>query len=694
MKVYSADKIRNVVVLGHSGCGKSALMETALYLSGVLTRMGKADEGNTVSDYEAEEIRRQVSINASVIPVEWGGVKINFIDTPGFFDFTGEVRQALAVADLALIVISAKAGVEVGSEKAWELASDANIPKVVFLNNMDDENADFDTVVENMKEMFGKSIAPLQVPIKENNKLEGFVDAIKKEGRKFAGNKVENAPIPSGMEDAIDTIHSMLAEAVAESDEALMEKFFDDVPFTVDEIEKGLKSGLLDGSVTPVFCGTTTQNLGVNVLLDCIVQFAHSPAETMPEKAGKNPKTGEEVVRKSATSEPFSAFVFKTIADPYVGRLSLIKVLSGTLKKDMQMYNSAKDNMEKCGPIFVMRGKDQLAVDELQAGDIGALAKLSNVETFDTLSTKEAPIEYPKVKLPPSLMTMSVAPKSKGDEDKISQAFAKLLEEDKTLRFEINPETKQTVVHGVGDGHLDVLVNKLKNKYKLEIELSEPVVPFREMIKGKVKVQGKYKKQSGGSGQYGDVHIEFEPSHDNESAYVFEEKVFGGSVPRQYFPAVEKGIQENVKAGPLAGYPVVGLKATLVDGSYHAVDSSELAFKMATSMAFKDGFMQAKPTLLEPIVKASVTVPDEYTGDVMGDMNKRRGRILGMEKVGTKQVISAEVPMAEMFKYPTDLRSMTQGRGEFSMEFERYDEAPKDVQDKVIALRKAELEKK
>jgi len=341
-----------------------------------------------------------------------------------------------------------------------------------------------------------------------------------------------------------------------------------------------------------------------------------------------------------------------------------------------------------------MRGKDQVAVDELQAGDIGALAKLSNVESFDTLSTKEAPIEYPKVELPPSLMTMSVAPKSKGDEDKISQAFAKLLEEDKTLRFEINPETKQSVIHGIGDGHLDVLVNKLKNKYKLEVELTEPVVPFREMIKGKVKVQGKYKKQSGGSGQYGDVHIEFEPSGDTESDYVFEEKIFGGSVPRQYFPAVEKGIQENVKAGPLAGYPVVGIKATLVDGSYHAVDSSELAFKMATSMAFRDGFMQAKPTLLEPIVKAEVKVPDDYTGDVMGDMNKRRGRILGMEKVGTKQVISAEVPLAEMFKYPTDLRSMTQGRGEFSMEFERYDEAPKDVQDKVIALRKAELDKR
>ena len=342
MKVYSTDKIRNVVVIGHSGCGKSALMETSLFLTGVISRMGKADEGNTVSDYEAEEIRRQVSINASIIPVEWNGVKINFIDTPGFFDFTGEVRQALSVADLALIVVSAKSGVEVGSEKAWELATEAGIPKVVFLNNMDDENADFDAVVENMKEIFGKSIAPLQVPIKENNKLEGFVDAIKKEGKKFAGAKVEAAPIPAGMEDAIDTIHSMLAEAVAESDEELMEKFFADEPFTADEIEKGIRAGLLDGSVTPVFCGTTTQNLGVNVLLDCIVQFAHSPSETAPEKNGKNPKSGDDVVRKCAASEPFSAFVFKTIADPYVGRLSLIKVLSGTLKKIRKCITAEK----------------------------------------------------------------------------------------------------------------------------------------------------------------------------------------------------------------------------------------------------------------------------------------------------------------------------------------------------------------
>jgi len=694
MKVYSADNIRNVVVLGHSGSGKTTLMEAALNVTGITTRMGKVDEGNTISDYEAEEIRRRVSINASMIPIEWKDCKINFIDTPGFFDFAGEVKQALAVADLALILVSAKSGIEVGTEKAWEMATEAGIPKMIFVNNMDDENADFDRVVESMKDLFGKSIAPLQVPYKENGKFTGFVNAIKKEGRQFdASGQTQNGPIPSGMEDQVELMHSMIVEAVAETDEALMEKFFEDEPFTIDEIENGVKAGLLDSSVTPVFCGSATQTMGVRVLMDSIIRFAHGPNEFNPESKGINPKDGSEISFKCENGAQFSAFVFKTIADPYVGRLSLIKIMSGTLKKDLQLYNSKKDSSEKCGQISVMRGKEQIGVTELNAGDIGAIAKLSSAETMDTLCSKENPIQYADIVLPPSLMSMAVAPKTKGDEDKISQAFAKLLDEDKTLKFEVNPETKQSIVSGVGDSHLDVLVNKLKNKYKLEIELTDPIVPLREMIKGKIRVQGKYKKQSGGSGQYGDVHMEFEPSGDLTTSYVFEEKIFGGSVPRQYFPAVEKGIQESVKAGPLAGYPVVGLKAILVDGSYHAVDSSELAFKLAASLAFKDGFMKSKPTLLEPIAKVVVTVPDDYTGDVMGDMNKRRGRILGMEKNGTKQAIAAEVPMMEMFKYPTDLRSMTQGRGEFTMEFERYDEAPKDVQDKIVAQRKAEAEK-
>lgn len=694
MKVYSASQIRNVVILGHSGSGKTTLSEACLNVSEATSRMGKVDEGNTVSDYEAEEIRRKVSINAALVPVEWKDNKINFIDTPGYFDFAGEVKQALAAADLALIVVSAKSGIEVGTEKAWEYATEAGIPKILFVNNMDDENADFDKVVEDMKSVFGKSVAPLQVPFKENGKFTGFVNAIKKEGRKFVDGRTQPSEVPKGMEDEVDLMHSMIEEAVAETDDALIEKFFEEVPFTVDEIESGVKKGLLDGTVTPVFCGVATSKIGVRVLMNSILQFASSPIEFRPEIEVTNPKNNEKMNIKCADTEPFAALVFKTIADPYVGRLSLLRVFSGKLKKDDLMYNSRKDSSEKAGQLFVMRGKEQFPVDELRAGDIGAIAKLTTAETGDSLCAKERPVLFDAIVFPPSLLSMAIAPKTKGDEDKISQAISKLLEEDKTVKMEVNSETKQTVISGIGDTHLDVLVNKLKAKYKLEIALSDPIMPFREMIKGKVKVQGKYKKQSGGHGQYGDVHIEFEPSGDLTKSYVFEEKIFGGAVPRQYFPAVEKGIQEAVKAGPMAGYPVVGLKATLVDGSYHAVDSSEMAFKMATSLAFKDGFMKAKPAILEPVAKVTVTVPDDYTGDVMGDMNKRRGRILGMEKVGLKQVIQAEAPMAEMFKYSTDLRSMTQGRGEYTLEFDRYEEAPKEVQDKIIAQRKANLEEK
>ncbi|MCL2592400.1 MAG: elongation factor G [Defluviitaleaceae bacterium] len=690
MKVYSADKIRNVVVLGHSGCGKTAFLEAALHVSGVISRMGKVEDGSTVSDYEAEEVKRKVSIGSSIIPIEWKDEKINFIDTPGFFDFSGEVKQALSIADLALIIVSAKSGIEVGTEKAWEYAEEMGIPRIIFVNNMDDENANMDKVVEDMKALFGKSIAPLQVPFKEGGTLVGFANAIKKEGRKFVDGRTPECEIPADLVDEVDKMHSLIEEAVAETSDELMEKYFEGIAFTTEEIETGIYNGLVAGNVTPVFCGSASLTKGVRVLLNSILKFA-PPASIRETIDVKDMKTGDVMNIKYADSEPLTAFVFKTIADPYVGRLTIFKVVSGVMKKDAQLYNPLKDTTEKAGQLYVMRGKEQIAVDEIRTGDIGALAKLTSASTGDSLCDKARPVVFDPIDFPPSLMTMAIYPKAKGDEDKISQALAKLLEEDKTLKFEVNPETKQTLISGVGDSHLDVVVNKLKNKYKLEVELSEPILPYREMIKTKVRVQGKYKKQSGGSGQYGDVHIEFEPSGDATRAYIFEEKVFGGSVPRQYFPAVEKGLQDSVKAGPVAGYPVVGLKATLVDGSYHAVDSSELAFKMATIMAFKDGFMKAKPVILEPIARVEVKVPDDYTGDVMGDMNKRRGRILGMEKQGTKQVINTEVPLAEMAKYSTDLRSMTQGRGSYTLEFDRYEEAPRDIMEKIIEKRKKEL---
>lgn len=688
MKVYSASEIRNVVILGHSGCGKTTITEVALNIAGVTNRIGKVDEGNTVSDYDQEEIRRKVSISTSFIPIEWLDSKINFMDTPGYFDFAGEVKQAVTSADLALIVVSAKSGVEVGTERAWEYATEANIPKMIFVNGMDDDNADLDKVVEDLKEKFGKSIAPLQVPFKENGRFVGFVNAIKKEGRRFVDGHTQPCEVPEGMHDEVEHMRLMIEEAVAETNDTLMEKFFEDIRFDVDEIQEGIRVGVSDGSVTPVLCGAAIYTIGVRVLLNSIIQFVPPALKIRPSILAKDLKTNKDIEVKCEDSEPASAFVFKTIADPYVGRLSIFRVNSGVIKKDTSLYNSTTETIEKAGHVYVMRGKEQIEVNELRCGDIGAIAKLTNTATGQTLCTKDKPIAFPPINFPESLLSMAVVPKAKGDEDKISMAFSKLLEEDKTLKFEVNKETKQSIVSGIGDNQLDVLVNKLKSKYKLDINLVLPIIPYREMIKSKVRVQGKYKKQSGGHGQYGDVHIEFEPSGDLSGGYVFEEKIFGGAVPRQYFPAVEKGIQECIKAGPLAGYPVVGLKATLVDGSYHAVDSSEMAFKLATSVAFKDGFMKAKPTILEPIVRAAVTVPDSYTGDIMGDLNKRRGRILGMDKNGKKQTIQADVPLAEMFKYSTDLRSMTQGRGEFTMAFDRYEEAPSDVQQKVIQARK------
>jgi len=692
MKNYSANAIRNVVILGHSGSGKTTIAEAALNATGVISRLGRVDDGNTVSDYDPEEIKRRVSISTSVIPIEWLDNKINLLDTPGYFDFVGEVKEALAAADIALIVVSAKSGVEVGTEKAWDFAEEAGIPRMIFINGMDDENADLDKVIEDLRTHFGTSIAPLQVPIKEGGKFAGMVQVIKREGKKYAAGKATDCPVPADLTDHVEELRSVIEEAVAESDEELMERFFSDEHFSVEEIETALRNGMRNCVTTPVFIGAALQGIGVHELLNGIIVNAPAAAACKTREA-VNAKTGEPIELKCDEAGTLAAFVFKTIADPYVGRLSIFRVISGVIKKDTPLYNPRTDFAEKSGHLYVLRGKEQIEVNEIRAGDIGAIAKLQNTATQDTLCLKEQPIEVKQIQFPEALLAMSIVPKAKGDEDKIGQSVAKMLEEDKTLKFEINPETKQLLISGVGENQLDILVSKCKTRYKLDVELVPPIVPYREMIKSKVKVQGRHKKQSGGHGQFGDVHMEFEPSGDLTQSYVFEEKIFGGAVPRQYFPAVEKGIQECVKAGPLAGYPVVGIKATLVDGSYHAVDSSEMAFKLATSIAFKDGFMKAKPTLLEPIAQIEVLVPDNYTGDIMGDVNKRRGRILGMGKEGKYQKISAEVPMSELFKYATDLRSMTQGRGSFTMKFDRYEEAPMDVQQKVIEMRKRESEK-
>lgn len=692
MKNYASNRVRNVVLLGHSGSGKTTYSEAALYYSGATKRFGKVEDGNTVSDYEAEEIRRKVSINTSVIPVEWQDTKINFLDTPGYFDFAAEVKLAMNVADTGLIMVSAKSGVEVGTEKVWEYCEEMHLPRIIFINQMDDENADFEKTLADLRKNFGKAVAPLQIPFDdENGNFIGFINLIKRDARKKVNGKLEKCEMPEDKKDQVEVLRSMLIEVAAESSEELMEKFFNDEELTEEEIYDGLQVGIANHSIAPVMCGSATLGYGVKLLMNTIVRFTLPAIEAKANFHAFH--DGKEVVYCSSDDERFSAYVFKTIADPYIGRLNLFRVMTGKLDTTMSVYNEEKDTVEKVGRLYVMRGKEQIEVDELHSGDIGALAKLSNTSTQDTLSLKDANIIIPKIALPGSVLCMAIKPKGKGDEDKLSAALTKIREEDPTIKMEVNPETKQTLVYGVGEQQLDVMVQKLKAKYKIEVDLTDPIIPYRETIKAKASVRGRYKKQSGGHGQFGDVVMEFEPSYDTTTPVIFEEKIFGGSVPKQYFPAVEKGLQECVQSGVLAGYPVVGLKATLTDGSYHPVDSSEMAFKMATSVAFKEGIPQAKPVILEPIEHVEVLIPDKYMGDIMGDITKRRGRILSMDAVGMKKCIVAEVPTAEMHKYATDLRSMTQSRGEYRHHFERYEEAPMEVQKKIIEARAAEKEK-
>ncbi len=688
MKLYSSEQIRNVVLLGHGGSGKTTLAEAMAHVAGITKRQGKVEEGNTISDFDKQEIKRQFSINTSSVPIEWENIKINFLDTPGYFDFVGEVKEGVRVADSAVIVVSGRSGIEVGTEKVWEYADELNIPRIVFVTDMDDDRASFSKVLEQLKTSFGKCIAPFQVPIREGENFAGYVNVVKMKGRRYVKDHVEECPIPDDLQNEIEPVREMIVEAVAESDEALMEKYFDGEEFTPDEIRGALHRGVMDGSIVPVLCGSGLNNAGVKGLLDAIIKYMPSPNEKNSSVNGTKPHTDESVEVVCNQSEPLSVFVFKTIVDPYIGRLSLFRVYSGVLKADSHVLNVNKDETERISHIYVLRGKEQIEVPEIRAGDIGAVAKLSKTSTGDTLCEKGRPVQLQGIDFPESLAVRAVVTKSKGDEDKISSGLHRLMEEDPTIKFVMDHENHQELLYGVGGQHLDVIVSKLDAKFNVGVELKKPKVPYRETIKKKVKVQGKHKKQSGGHGQYGDVHIEFEPSGDREKPFIFEEKIFGGSVPRNYFPAVEKGLQESVRRGVLAGYPVVGIKATLVDGSYHPVDSSEMAFKIATTVAFKKGMLEAGPTLLEPIVDVKVTVPDEYMGDIMGDLNKRRGRVLGMNPVKGKQEIIAEVPLSEMYGYSTDLRSMTQGRGLFTQAFNRYEEAPNDVSKKVIEDKK------
>ena len=693
MNVYGTEQIRNVVLLGHGGAGKTTVAEALALLTGVTKRMGKVPDGNTISDYDKEEIKRQFSISTTLIPLEYEGedgpIKINLLDTPGFFDFVGEVEEAISVADAAIIVVNCKAGIEPGTERAWEMCEKYNLPRLIFVTNMDDDHASYRELVVKLETKFGRKIAPFQLSIRENEKFVGFVNVVKMGGRRFTHlSDYEECEIPDYVQKNLTIARDALIEAVAETSEEYMERYFLGEEFTQEEISTALRTHVIEGDIVPVMMGSGINCQGFKVLLQAIDKYFPSPDHF--ECIGVDVSTGERFTAKYNDDVSLSARVFKTIVDPFIGKYSLMKICTGTLKGDTVVYNVNKDTEEKIGKLYILRGKDQIEVQELKAGDIGAVAKLTVTQTGDTMAVRTAPIVYHKPQTSTPYTYMAYKAVNKGEDDKVSTALAKMMEEDLTLKVVNDAENRQALLYGIGDQQLDVVISKLQSRYKVDVTLSQPKFAFRETLRKKVKVQGKHKKQSGGHGQYGDVIMEFEPSGDLETPYVFEEKVFGGSVPRNYFPAVEKGLQECVLKGPVAGYPVVGLKATLLDGSYHPVDSSEMAFKMATILAFKQGFMEANPVLLEPIASLKVTVPDKFTGDVMGDLNRRRGRVLGMNSNHNgKQVIEADIPMSELFGYNTDLRSMTGGLGDYSYEFSRYEQAPGDVQKREIEARAA-----
>ena len=680
------NNLRNIGILGHSAVGKTSLAEALLFCSDTIDRLGVVDEGTTISDFDAEEKKRRISLSSSVLPFEFQKIKINVIDTPGYFDFLGECIEGMRAVDTAIITVCGVSGVQVGTEKAWDYCNKIKLPRTFFINKLDRENSSFEKVLADIKEHFGKCAVPIQYPIGEQDNFRGVVNVITKRARIYnpKTKKMEVGEIPPELVDKIDECKKMITEAVAETDEVLLDKYFNDEEITDLEIYEGLINGCTSGDIAPVMCGSAIKAIGINTLLEDIVECFPSPKYAIPQKA-KNLNTNEEVFLKLNEKEPFSAFVFKTIADPFVGKISLFRVITGKLNGEVDVINSNKDKPEKLANVFFMRGKNQIPTKEVVAGDIGAVAKLQYTSTGDTLCDGNFKIVFDKINFPKANLSMAAIPKNKGDEEKISLGITKLLEEDPVLTLSRDTENAEIIISGLGETHLEVVASKLKSKFGADVNLQTPKVPYRETIKGKADVQGKHKKQSGGHGQYGDVKILFEARNDGEQDLEFVDKVVGGVVPRNFIPAVEKGLKECMNKGVLAGYPVIGLKATLHDGSYHPVDSSEMAFKVAASLAYKKGMEEANPILLEPIMRAEIVVPNDYMGDIITDINKKRGRVLGMEPDGeVNQKVIAEIPMAEMFKYATDLRSITQGRGNFDMSFERYEEVPSSEASKII----------
>lgn len=685
MRTYHSNEIGNVIVLGHSGSGKTSVIEAMAYRAGILNRIGRIEDGNTLSDYSAEEIKRQTSIGLSVIPLEWNECKINILDTPGSFDFVGEVEAALKVAESALIVVPATEGINVGTKQAMQQAHDK--AKMIYISGLDYPNAAYQTKLEELKMTYGKAIAPIQVPIMEGDKMVGYVNVAKMEGRYFDGDQTHPCPIPDNMWKQITPIKNMIDEAVANTNDELLEKYINEEPFTKEEISWALRQGVMNHTLIPVLCGTN--QIGIQIVLNSMVAFFSAAGDMVNSMVVKNEETGEDDLIGFDESLPASLFIFKTIADPFVGRISLFKVCTGTIYTGMSLYNVHKKEVEKINKLYIMKGKDLIEVDSLNAGDIGALSKLTHSQTNDTLCTLDYRVIYEPIEFSHPYYGKAIKPVGKSNEEKIANALSKLLEEDQTLRFENNPETKQQCLYGIGDIHIETVVAKLQERFKIEVCLDDIIIPYRETIRGSVTHRYKYKKQSGGHGQYGDVEMTFEPLHDYSVPFVFEEKIFGGAVPRAYFPAVEKGMVEATKAGVLAEYPVLGIKATLVDGSYHTVDSSEMAFKTATIMCFKEAIPKAKPALLEPYVTMHVFIDEEYTGDIMSSFNKKRARVMGSDILEDGMIkITAEAPQSEVMNYAVDLRSLTQGQGFFDMEFLGYEFAPDIIVNQIIEKHK------
>jgi elongation factor G len=691
VKDFKIDQIRNIGVVGHGGVGKTSLVEAMLYDGKVTTRLGRIDDGTSLSDYTDDEIQRKISIGASLLHLEWKNHKINLVDLPGYQDFIGEVVGGLRVTETALILLSAQAGVEVGTEQVWNIAENYKLARMFFINRMEKEHADFEKVVKEAKEGFGHKVVPIQIPIGEGLDFKGVVDLVKMKALYFdLDGKSKEDKIPPELEPKAKEYQEKLMESVAETDDALLEKFFDKGTLSADEVIEGLRKGTIQRKIYPLGCGSALGNIGVTALLDSIVAYLPSPSDFI-QVEGKVPGSEKEKMMKISPDNSLCAFAFKTVSEPHVGELTFLKVYSGKLQPGMDVYNSTRDVAERIGQIYALNGRERREIGIVNAGDIAAVVKLKNTKTGDTFCDKKDPVILSPVEFPKPVINMGIRPKNRGDEEKIANGFAKLREEDPTFIMEVDSDIRQTIIYGQGELHLEVMVDRLKRRFGVEVELEKPRIPYRETVNAKAEAQGKYKRQSGGRGQYGDVWLRLEPL-PRGSGFEFENEIVGGVVPSKYIPAVEKGVVEAMQEGFLAGYKVVDAKVTIYDGTYHEVDSSDMAFKIAGSMGFKNAAAKAKPVMLEPIYNLEVIVPEEYMGDVMGDLSSRRGRILGMDREGNFQKIKASAPLAELYKYSTSLRSMTQGRGLHRREFSHYEEIPREIADKLIKEAQQEKE--